>query len=112
MAVFAVVQTGGKQFRVSEGQRFVTEATHTDVEAGKSFKVDQVLSIEGAKGLQVGAPFVAGASVEFVKVKDMRADKVLIFKKKRRNDYRRLNGHRQHHMLVEVKKIKAPGASA
>ncbi len=100
--MFAVVRTGGKQYRVAAGDKIVIEKIAG--EAGESVTLDDVLfSSEGAaKGLTVSAEIIAQA----------KADKVIIFKKRRRHNYRRKNGHRQQHTILRITAVGGSKAAA
>lgn len=106
--MFAVVKTGGKQYRVSEEQKLLVEKL--DGDAGARVALDQVLMIgeEGAKPA-VGDPLVEKAVVFAEVVRQTRGEKVVVFKKKRRRNYRRKAGHRQNLTLIKVLKIAADG---
>ncbi|MBR3148113.1 MAG: 50S ribosomal protein L21 [Alphaproteobacteria bacterium] len=99
MATFAIFQTGGKQYRVTEGDIVKVEK----LDATGSVTFDQVLMV----GDKVGTPLVAGASVVADVIEQKRDDKVLVFKKKRRQNYRRTAGHRQFITVLKIKSIKA-----
>ena len=99
MATFAIFQTGGKQYRVTEGDIVKVEKLN----ATGSVEFDQVLMV----GDKVGNPFVEGAKVVADIVEQTRDDKVLVFKKKRRQNYRRTAGHRQYISVLKIKSIKA-----
>ena len=94
--MFAVIKTGGKQYRVSKDDVIAIEKL--DGDAGATIVFDEVLML----GDQVGAPRVANAQVTGEVVRQFRGDKVIIFKKRRRKHYRRRNGHRQHLTLVKI----------
>jgi len=106
--MFAVVKTGGKQYRVSEEQKLLVEKL--DGDAGARVALNQVLMIgeEGAKPT-VGDPLVEKAVVFAEVVRQTRGEKVVVFKKKRRRNYRRKAGHRQNLTLIKVLKIAADG---
>lgn len=103
--MFAVIRTGGKQYRVAEND--VIRVEKLDAEAGSDVTFDQVLMVGGDGDAKVGAPLVDGASVTAELVEQMRARKVIIFKKRRRQNSRRKNGHRQHLSVVRIKSISA-----
>jgi len=98
MADFAIFQTGGKQYRVKAGDIIQIEKLKADGRV----EFDQVLML----GDRVGTPFVSGARVIGDVVEQTRADKILVFKKKRRQNYRRTKGHRQHLTVVKISEIK------
>lgn len=94
--MFAVIKTGGKQYKVAQDDVIAIEKLGS--EAGETVTFDTVLMV----GDKVGAPIVDGASVTGEVLKQFRDDKVIVFKKKRRQNYRRKNGHRQHKTLVKI----------
>ena len=99
----AVIKTGGKQYRVKPGS--VLEVEKLDHEAGKSFKIDDVLmTVDGSK-IAVGTPLVKGASVQATLVEHMRGPKLIIFKKRRRKNYVRKTGHRQDLSVIKIEAI-------
>lgn len=99
MSISAVFQTGGKQYRVTEGDIIKVEKLN----ATGSVTFDQVLMV----GDKVGTPFIDGASIVADVVEQKRDSKVLVFKKKRRQNYRRTAGHRQFITVLKIKSIKA-----
>ncbi len=106
--MFAVIQTGGKQYRVTAGD--IIEVEKLAGEAGDSITLDQVLSLSGDK-LIIGTPTIAGALVEAQIISQEKADKVLIFKKKRRHNYRRKNGHRQRLTVLHITAVSLNGTA-
>ena len=107
--MFAVIKTGGKQYRVAKDDVFVVEKL--SAEAGDTINFDQVLMIgEDGKAPTVGAPLLDKATVSAEVLEQTRGDKVIIFKKRRRQNSRRKNGHRQELTLVKVTGISATGA--
>ncbi len=105
--MFAVIETGGKQYRVAEGD--VVKVDRLAVEAGSKISIDQVLMLGGADeaSLKIGAPLVAGAAVEAEVVAQDRTRKIIVFKKRRRKHYRRSNTHRQEFTVLRITAIKA-----
>lgn len=101
--MYAIIKTGGKQYRVSEGDTLRVEKLNA--EDGK-VNFNEVLLVGGDQ-LKVGAPLVEGASVEANIVSEGRAKKVLIFKKKRRKGYHKKQGHRQAFTEITISKINA-----
>jgi large subunit ribosomal protein L21 len=99
--MFAVIRTGGKQYKVQKDDKI--EVEKLDVEAGKTIDFDEVLFVDG----KIGAPLVEGAKVVATVLEQKRGPKIIIFKKKRRQNYRRKKGHRQHLTLLQIKDIKA-----
>jgi large subunit ribosomal protein L21 len=103
MSGYAVIETGGKQYKVSEGAEFDVE--RLDTEVGKKVKIDQVLALSANDTLTVGTPLVAGASVTAEIVDHHRGDKVIVFKKKRRKGYSRRQGHRQELTRIRINSL-------
>ncbi len=103
--MFAIIKTGGKQYRVSEGDVIRVETLSQNPKEVVTF--DQVLLIDNEGELKVGQPMVAGATVEAVVVTHDRAKKVIIFKKKRTTTYQRTQGHRQNYTEVRIKAINS-----
>jgi len=101
--MFAIIETGGKQFRVSEGQSIKVEKL--DDTNGKDITIDHVLMISKEGNVVVGSPYVAGASVKAEILASNKHKKVLVFKMKTRKNYKRLRGHRQHYSLIKVNQI-------
>jgi large subunit ribosomal protein L21 len=103
--MFAVVKTGGKQYKVAQGDTIQVEKL--DAEIGTSVELDQVLMLcDGAK-VTLGAPTVAKAKVAAEVVAQTRTGKLIVFKKKRRQNYRRKNNQRQEYTVLKVTAIKA-----
>jgi large subunit ribosomal protein L21 len=102
---YAVISTGGKQHKVAVGDRIRVEKLEAEVGAKVTF--DQVLALQTDGGLQVGRPVLKGAKVVGRVLEQDKAKKVLIFKKKRRKQYRRTRGHRQPYTAVVVEEIQA-----
>jgi large subunit ribosomal protein L21 len=103
--MYAVIKTGGQQFRVEKGDKLSIQKL--EVEAGKTITLDEIMMINDGKTAKVGTPLVSGAKVTAKIVEQYRDEKVVIFKKKRRQNYRRTRGHRQHLTLIEITDIKA-----
>lgn len=106
--MFAVVKTGGKQYRVAEGDVIKVEKLAGDV--GKNITLDEVLMIGDEKGVKVGEPLLKGASVTADVLEQKKDKKITVFKKKRRQNYRRKKGHRQEITVLRVTKIAATAA--
>ena len=102
--MYAVIRTGGKQYRVSEGDTLRIEKLAGDV--GNAISFDEVLLVGGDK-VTVGKPLVAGAKVAAQITAQEKAKKVIVFKMRRRKNYRRKNGHRQHYTEVKITGITA-----
>ena len=100
--MYAVILTGGKQYKVSEGD--IIRVEKLDVNEGDNITFDQVLVLnDGA--MKIGAPTVEGAKVEATVVKNGRAKKVIVYKYKRKSGYHKKNGHRQPFTEVKIEKI-------
>ena len=102
--MYAILATGGKQYKVAEGDIITIEKL--GVEAGEKVTFDQVLAI-GGEELKVGTPTVSGATVEASVVKEGRGKKVIVYKYKRKTGYHKKNGHRQAFTQVKIEKINA-----
>ena len=100
--MYAVIETGGKQVRVEVGQEIYIEKL--DIEADQQVTFTDVLSVTGTKAL-IGTPFVTGAKVIGTVLKQGRARKIIVFKYKKRKDYRRKQGHRQAYTKVRIDQI-------
>lgn len=103
--MFAVIKTGGKQYRVAADQELAVELLAG--EAGDTVTFDQVLLVGSDAGTTVGAPTVAGATVTGEIVDQTRTRKILVFKKRRRQNSKRSRGHRQHQTVVRITGISA-----
>ena len=101
--MYAVIETGGKQYRVQEGDRFRVE--RLDGEKGGQVTFDKVLLVGGDDGVRCGAPYVQGASVSAEILDQARDKKVLVFKYKSKKNYRRMRGHRQYYTEVVIRGI-------
>ena len=99
--MFAVIKTGGKQYRVVPGD--VIKVERLEGEAGATIALEQVLML----GDTIGTPLIAGASVSAEVIAQDRGPKIIIFKKKRRQNYRRKNGHRQDLTVLRITEISA-----
>src|SRR4051812_34750771 len=103
--MYAVIKTGGKQYKVASGDVILVEKL--EAEAGKSLSLTEVLMIGDGANITVGAPTVKGASVAAEVVDQGKADKGIIFKKNRRHNYRRKRGHRQKLTALKITGINA-----
>jgi large subunit ribosomal protein L21 len=101
--MYAVIKTGGKQYRVAPNDVITVE--RLEGEAGADLTLSEVLMVAGEGALKVGTPMLAGATVSATIVEQTRGDKVLIFKKRRRKHYRRKNGHRQDLTVLKITAI-------
>jgi large subunit ribosomal protein L21 len=103
--MFAIVEIAGQQFKVEKDQ---TLYVHRLPEAeGASIELNNVLLVDNNGKVTVGAPAVSGASVKAKVLNHLKGDKVLVFKKKRRKGYRKMNGHRQYLTKIQIESIKA-----
>ena len=103
--MFAVIRTGGKQYRVAQND--VLKVEKLEAEPGSTYTFSEVLAVGGEGSMTVGAPLVEGATVTATVIAQDRLDKVIIFKKRRRQNSRRKNGHRQHVTVLRVATITA-----
>lgn len=103
MDAYAVLETGGKQYRVSVGDTIEVELL--DAEAGKDVELNTVLAVSDGKELKIGMPYVQGAKVTLAVIGHKRGVKLINFKKKRRKGYSRRVGHRQELSVASVKAI-------
>ena len=108
--MYAIVKTGGKQVKVSTGDKLRVERLAG--EAGDKVTLSDILLIGEGDKVTVGTPLVKGAAVEATIVEQKRDRKVIVFKKKRRHNYRRKAGHRQHLTVLEITGISADGKKA
>lgn len=105
--MYAVIRTGGKQYRVAPDD--IIEVEKLAGEAGEIIQFSEVLMLGGEGDTQIGTPTVSGASVAAQVIEQKRADKIIVFKKKRRKNYRRKKGHRQHLTAVRITEILTGG---
>jgi len=105
--MFAIIKTGGKQYKVAANDVIMIE--RLAAVSGDSIEFKDVLMMGEGNSIKVGAPLVTNASVRGTVLDQIRDDKVIIFKKKRRHNYRRKNGHRQHLTVVKITDILAEG---
>ena len=108
--MFAIISTGGKQYKVSENT--VLTVNKLSGAAGDNIEINEVLFASDGKEFTVGEPKIEGAKVNLEIVKQDRDRKILIFKKKRRKNFRRKNGHRQDMTFLQVKSLNIPGFKA
>lgn len=103
--MYAVIKTGGKQYRVSAGQKLKVEQIPAEV--GAEITLDQVLMVGEGESVKVGAPLVTGAAVKCTVVSHGRHDKIKIFKMRRRKHYQKHQGHRQNYTELRIDAISA-----
>ena len=100
---FAIIETGGKQYKVSASK--ILEIEKIDAEVGKTLKFKNVLLLNDDKNTEVGSPNIEGASVEAKLLKNVKDRTILVFHKRRRKHSRKKNGHRQRHSKIQITKI-------
>lgn len=103
--MYAVIKTGGKQYRVSAGDKLKIEKLEADI--GSEITFDQVLMVGNGADVKVGAPMLRGATVTATVLNQARGDKIKIFKMRRRKHYRKSQGHRQYFTEVQIAGISA-----
>ncbi|RME62533.1 MAG: 50S ribosomal protein L21 [Nitrospirae bacterium] len=103
--MYAVIETGGKQYRVTEGA--ILKVEKIDVPEGQPVEFDRVLMVKKDGDSLIGTPYVEGAKVKAKVLETAKSRKVLVFKMKPRKGYRRLKGHRQFYTKVLIEKIEA-----
>ena len=101
--MYAVIKTGGKQYRVAAGEKIKVEQIPAEV--GTQITLDQVLMVGEGEAVKIGAPLVAGASVSATVLSQGRHDKVRIFKMRRRKHYQKHQGHRQNYTELQINTI-------
>ena len=103
--MYAVIKTGGKQYKVAAGEKIKVEQIAADV--GQVVVINEVLAVGSGAELKIGAPLVAGASITATVVAHGRHDKVRIFKMRRRKHYKKSQGHRQNFTELEISAVNA-----
>jgi len=103
--MYAVIKTGGKQYRIAAGQKLKIEQIPADI--GQEITLDQVLSVGEGEQIQIGAPILTGAVVKATVLAQGRHDKVKIFKMRRRKHYQKRQGHRQNYTEIRIESITA-----
>ena len=106
--MYAIVEIAGQQFKVEKDQQIFVH--RLDAEEGSKIDFDKVLLLDDAGTVNVGAPVITGAKVTAKVLEHLKGDKVIVFKKKRRNGYKKKNGHRQYLTEIQINEIKATGA--
>src|SRR5215470_14529609 len=101
--MYAVIRSGGKQYKVAPGQTIRLESVAGNV--GSKVELGNVLLVENDGNIQVGSPLVANATIQATVLEHDRAKKILVFKKKRKKQYRRTQGHRQNYTAVRIDNI-------
>ncbi len=105
--MYAVIETGGKQYRVTEGMLLKVEKL--DVPEGESLEINRVLLINKDGNLIVGTPYLENASVKATVIETKKDKKILVFKKKPRKGFKRLRGHRQYYTKLKIETINYGG---
>lgn len=108
--MYAVIETGGKQYRVQEGD--VISVEKLNASAGDKITLDKVMIVSDGKTFQVGTPYVDGAKVEASVVENGKGEKVIIFKYKSKKDYRKKQGHRQPYTMLKIEGISKKASRA
>jgi large subunit ribosomal protein L21 len=103
LEMYAIIIEDGRQYRVEEGQELIVH--EREAEEGATLTFGNVLAISGPEGLQLGKPLVAGATVTAVVIGEVAGPKLVVQKFRRRKNYRRRTGHRQHYTKVRIDKI-------
>jgi large subunit ribosomal protein L21 len=107
--MFAVIRTGGKQYKVAKDD--VISVEKLAGEPGATIELAEVLMIGEGAEIEAGTPLIAGASVAATVVEQTRAPKIIVFKKKRRHNYRRKKGHRQQQTVLRIAEIRGAGGA-
>ena len=102
--MIAVVDIAGQQFKLEKGQHLIVN--RLDVEEGENVTFNKVLLLQDGSSIKIGNPVLEGISVNAKVIEHLKEDKVLVFKKKRRKGYRKLNGHRQRLTRIEIESIE------
>jgi large subunit ribosomal protein L21 len=105
--MYAVVKTGGKQYRVAKDDKIIID--HIDAETGEQVILDQVMMLADGDKVSVGAPTVKGAAVGATVLRQTRGAKIMVFRRKRRKNFRRTRGHRQDLTLIQINDIAPDG---
>ncbi len=103
--MYAIVEIGGQQFKIQKDQKLFVNLL--DNEAGSELEFDRVLLFADEENIRVGTPVVEGAMVKARVIEHVKADKILVFKKKRRKGYQKMNGHRQPLTQIQIEEITA-----
>ena len=103
--MYAVIETGGKQYRVQEGD--IISVEKLGLLEGEAYTFDKVLMLAGEEGVKVGSPYIEGSTVEAAAVEEGRGKKVVVYKYKSKKGYHKKNGHRQPFTKVEIRAINA-----
>jgi len=107
MSDYAIVEHGGKQYRVSPGDELLVERTESGLKSGDALLFDRVMLVSQDETVRIGQPVLEGAVVRGHVLSPVRGEKITVFKKKRRKGYKRTQGHRQDYYRVRVEAIEA-----
>jgi large subunit ribosomal protein L21 len=107
MSEYAIVEHGGKQYRVSPGDELLVERTEDGLKIGDALLFDRVMMVSRDETVRIGQPVIDGAVVRSQVVRPVRGSKITVFKKKRRKGYKRTQGHRQDYYRIRVEAIEA-----
>lgn len=105
--MYAIVEAGGKQHRVEVGQRIAVERVWTGIEPGNEVTFERVLLVRDEDRVKLGKPLLAGVTVKGTLLRQLRGEKIIIFKKKKRKGYRHTRGHRQDLFEIRIDAIEA-----
>lgn len=103
--VYAVLETGGKQYRVQEGDVVFIEKI--DAEEGTLVEFDKIVAVSGENGITLGAPYVEGAQISALVMRKAKAKKIIVYKYKAKKNYHKKKGHRQDYTKIQIESIKA-----
>ncbi|MEN9880922.1 MAG: hypothetical protein RLZZ308_105 [Candidatus Parcubacteria bacterium] len=103
---FAVIQTGGKQYKIAVGDEIAVEKLAGDYKVGDSVTINEVVLRDDGKSTELGAPFIKGASVQATIVESGKLDKVMVVRYRAKSRYHKRNGHRQPYMGIKIDAIK------
>ena len=106
MSEYAIVEHGGKQYRMSPGDELLVERTPAELKAGDALVFERVMLVSQGDSVRIGRPLLEGAVVRGQVVEPVRDKKIIVFKKKRRKGYKRTQGHRQDYYRVRVEAIE------
>ncbi len=108
--MYVIAEIQGQQFKTEKDKKlYVHRLPHNE---GETFEIDKVLLIEDGENILIGTPYVEGAKIKAKVLKHLKGDKVLVFKKKRRKGYKKLNGHRQQYSQILIEDIMLPGKAS
>lgn len=105
--MYAIIETGGKQYKVSSGDTIKVD--RIALEPGSTINMDKILAVMDGTKTVVGTPYVSGASVKAEVMDNIKAKKIIVFKQKPRKGYRKLRGHRQQMSVVKIKEVNFGG---